>query len=280
MLKKLNNLSDIKINNKWINHEDDLFLFFSASLTLKLDNYKQTIFNLNLEIHKLTIKYEFLMPLSPDYCEHYKIDKFEHYKEFLLQNQDKPELFQVKNYEFYKYDLNQISKIYFKDKQGNLISKYVHYLPNGHYGNPVVVESKLEITENDPIHKYSYDDCPLRIQSRTTSKLKDRVEVGFVIESHCSIWLDKTTNFKFMNEEGKIILFNFLDNKEIAYKNTPRLNSFLRDLKELILSYGGNCLLCDYESYIESNNNLDSKIDAENRRGLLLENKLIYQENI
>jgi len=275
-------LSEIRINNKWINHEDDLFLFFRARLILDLENYKQSLFNLNLEIHKLTDKYEFLMPLSPNYCQYHKIDKFEHYKEFLLQNQDNPELFQIKNYEFYKNNsyLNQISKMYFKDNKGDLISKYVHYLSNGYYGDPVVVESKLEMNEKDLSHKYSYVDCPLRIHSRTSCKLEDKIEVGFIIESHCSIWLDKTPNFKFMNKDGEVTFFEFSDNKEIAYQNTPRLNSFLRDLKALILKYGGSCTFYDYASYLESNDNIKSKIDADNRQGLLLENKLIYQEDV
>lgn len=63
------------------------------------------------------------------------------------------------------------------------------------------------------------------------------------------IWIDKVGQLKIWNEQGTEWSFApEVDNSEIALLNTPRLNSFLRGLKELGSKYGGKWF---FESDIE-----------------------------
>lgn len=60
-----------------------------------------------------------------------------------------------------------------------------------------------------------------------------------------------------------------VDNSELAYLNTPRLNSFLRDLKKLCFEYGANKF--EFE-------NLGLQDFSEN--GVLFDGEVIYYEDI
>ncbi len=63
------------------------------------------------------------------------------------------------------------------------------------------------------------------------------------------IWLDKVGQLKLWNQDGTEWRFaEEEDNSELALLNTPRLNSFLRGLKELGIKYGGEWF---FESGIE-----------------------------
>jgi hypothetical protein len=61
----------------------------------------------------------------------------------------------------------------------------------------------------------------------------------------------------------------WVDNSELAYLNTPRLNSFLRDLKKLCFQYGAT----EFEF-----ENLGLKDFSEN--GILFDNEIVYYEDI
>lgn len=268
------------INNKWINDEDNVFLFFGCSLILNEDDYRKKVNQINIKLNELTIKYEILMLLTKEYCDYHGIDITENYKDFLSKNKELPKLFEKNDYEFYKNDINRISKMFYKNIYGELEGKYVHYLVNGLYGIPEVIESRLNMDDVAFLDNYGYMDSPLRVITRDVKLMKDKtIECGFIIESHCSIWMDKTPNFRYMNKNGDIEFFEYSDNKDIAYKNTPRLNSFLRDVKNVILEYGGKCTIYDYESYLKTNNNPKHEAEALNKKGLCLEGRILYQED-
>jgi hypothetical protein len=65
-----------------------------------------------------------------------------------------------------------------------------------------------------------------------------------------------------------------IDNSELAYLNTPRLNSFLRELKKLCLFYGGEFT---FENLIDEDPNKPSWI---NENGILMNGEIIYYEDI
>ncbi len=52
-----------------------------------------------------------------------------------------------------------------------------------------------------------------------------------------NLWIDNKKTKRDPNIGGKGF---WVDNSELAYLNTPRLNSFLRDLKKLCFDYGAN----------------------------------------
>lgn len=60
-----------------------------------------------------------------------------------------------------------------------------------------------------------------------------------------------------------------IDNYDLALLNTPRLNSFLRDLRELTTSYGAKFA---FESFSE-----EAKVSSS---GILLNNELLYYEDV
>ena len=70
-----------------------------------------------------------------------------------------------------------------------------------------------------------------------------------------------------MNKEDEII-----DNRLIAYRNTPRLNSFIRELKNFVLKNEGTW---DFDLDIGSVK--ENQVPPD---GILLDGQLIYQEDI
>ena len=80
-----------------------------------------------------------------------------------------------------------------------------------------------------------------------------------------SIWLASIPNY----ETGRKYM---LDNKILAYRNTPRLNSFLRDFKELILEFGGVWYMGGNRGGISD--------ESLNMDGIPIDGKIIYQEDV
>lgn len=124
-----------------------------------------------------------------------------------------------------------------------------------------------------PLSKYKYNRLPYRQENFTIwgegqkiDNLKkiniEDIDIGFSIRIYSEFWFQKT--FYKSNYDYK----NGFDNSFLAYHNTPRLNSFLRDLKELwIDKYEWDFLL--FEEWHDTTNN-----------GILLDNQIIYQEDI
>lgn len=104
------------------------------------------------------------------------------------------------------------------------------------------------------------------------------IQISFSIEIFSDFWFETISrNRKLWNKNyGKPYLDYddeeheepSLDNRYIAYRNTPRLNSFLRDLKILFVGKYGWSYDSDYE---------DNDI---RRNGIPLDGKIIYQEDI
>ncbi len=94
-------------------------------------------------------------------------------------------------------------------------------------------------------------------------------EVSFYIESESTIWLEEIDVY--MDEQEGYTRLDFpVDNHFIAYRITPRFNSFLREIKNKIEKLGGIFKLDETESKM--------KYITEN--GILLDGRIIYQEDI
>lgn len=88
-------------------------------------------------------------------------------------------------------------------------------------------------------------------------------DIGFSIEIRSEFWFEKV----FWNQNSPS-LKESVDNKWLAYHNTPRLNSFIRDLTQLwVDKYGWE--FGYFEGWYESG-----------KDGILLDGKIIYQEDI
>lgn len=272
----------MKLNNTWINHEDEVFVRFTCALTLPKDTYLDIIFALNKVFHRLTYTYELLMTLSPEYCEHYDINYFDHYFDFLEKRKKVPNFFPIGGYEFYENKPSRISKIFYKDQSGKLISSYVHNIGNGPNGIPRVLLNDRNIRKELDKQQYYYADSPLLIERPVFVMESDNakfVSVSFNIVSHCSFWLDITPNFKYFDVDNNLQLLEFSDNRAIAYANTPRLNSFFRDVRIAVEVYDADCWLYDSKGLLSFNYENIQK-DGEERMGLKLDNEIIYQEDI
>ena len=120
-----------------------------------------------------------------------------------------------------------------------------------------------------------YPFRPLRIIG-SVPKIKEEqtfVDFKFNIISHLSIWFE-TSRLK----EGV-----FHDNKILAYRNTPRLNSFLRDLRQLVDKYGGKWEFESEGKLLHYNYGWDYSFPFEsvyNDHCVPLDGKIIYQEDI
>lgn len=92
--------------------------------------------------------------------------------------------------------------------------------------------------------------------------LADERDIGFSLELHSEFWFEFAKRYEAGNDEkGK-------SNKLLAYNNTPRFNSYLRDLKNIwVNKYGWNVELSDrwYET---------------DQDGIKLGGKIIYLEDI
>ena len=91
------------------------------------------------------------------------------------------------------------------------------------------------------------------------------------------IYLSITNDVFFLELDNKKCKdFDYpVENSELAYLNTPRLNSFLRDLKNLCFKYGAT----DFEFYnLHDDNSKEPKYFSQ--KGILFNNEVLYYEDV
>lgn len=268
------------LNNTWANDEDNCCFQFNVFLILAKEDYLEKLLVFNKKLHAITWKYRLLMTVSPDYCEEKGIDYLDHYNQYLLKKKDTASILPRIGYEFYEKGIDSVSLMFYCGEDNSLISEYVHYLQNGLYGNPVYAKNGKDVDVND-LNKFVYDSSPLLFDNFASAKVDDlnnRVEISFSIESHLTIWKDYVYGFKYLDESGRVEILKCSDNRKIAYRNTPRLNSFLRDLQYLVSEMGGRCELYDFT--LADNVTNKAKENNSSRKGLTLDGKIVYQEDI
>lgn len=108
-----------------------------------------------------------------------------------------------------------------------------------------------ESFQNKKINWINYFDLRPPVSVQLLSKIKGKpFRYNDIVGSiRSDIWLDRVNQLKIWNKDGTDYeLAGEADNTELAKLNTPRLNSFLRDLKNLGEKYGGKWF---FESQIE-----------------------------
>lgn len=114
---------------------------------------------------------------------------------------------------------------------------------------------------------------PLRCSAHQPVIHDGFVKFTISLISHSSIWFERTqTNF------GQVH-----DNRLLAYRNTPRLNSFLRDIYALVQQMGGKWFYESEGKRMHYNMGWDYEFpfeEAYNDHCVPLGGKIIYQEDI
>lgn len=165
------------------------------------------------------------------------------------------------NYSLKLYDLKQ-----WENYKGNgrctILAPYI--LPNMQLVNKILdcqgyVYTILSLENTDSLYKidlfeYDFED--------------NTVHVG--INSSSNIWWEEIVVTILEGEawNNRQVFNPPLNNRPWAYRITPRFNSFLRDVKEVINSLEGNVLLEEY----------NKKYVTED--GILLDGRIVYQEDI
>lgn len=157
----------------------------------------------------------------------------------------------------YKYYSNEFkypfTKLFFFE--GNkIVEKNVSELCNVNYRASYITLEKIyernqfKYFNFDP--KYSEMIPPVKlIMSNVRKDEKTNFwSIGGSLNS--DIWLENVSNLKLPCEENYMKQIEISDNREIASLNAPRMNSFLKGLKDIADSFGGDWFL-EFEKSIE-----------------------------
>ncbi|MEZ5049117.1 MAG: hypothetical protein R2766_05655 [Saprospiraceae bacterium] len=134
------------------------------------------------------------------------------------------------------------------------------------------VNSKMELYDHYErdywidYNQLSYKCAPLSINFAKLPREKLKWELSYSLWSE--IWVQKLHRVDHETSDLYTI-----DNSPIAYRNVPRINSFIRDIKVLVQKYESKYSFGIFHKNDEIN--YETAID-----GLPLDGKIIYQEDI
>ena len=236
----------------YINHFDAFD--FSLEIPLNEENYKQKI-------------------LEFDACF------FEKGAEFGIYNFIEAE--KINNGETHKYINDYVAcrtKNMFKEEPGYItlggINNWDYYLnsadPESSFitiNIPIFDQGEWEYKAVDPFGLFSKDsamkDFDRQFDYKTKKKWNNIIEIEFF--SRSNIWYDE---IEYSQLKEFMIVDPPANNRPVAYRISPRFNSFLRDLKNKTYSLGGEFIL----------NVPSSKLSDDGY--ILLDGQVIFQEDI
>ena len=158
------------------------------------------------------------------------------------------------------------------------VSLYPLYKKEGYYYYPtyLFVSAKDKIAQKiisiDPLismenslkKSNSHGSIPIRVE---LSMREDKLKLLCYIDNDVfNLWIDNKKTKQDPEIGGKNL---WVDNSELAYLNTPRLNSFLRDLKSL-------CFKCGATEFEFENLGLNDFCED----GVMFNGKVVYYEDI
>lgn len=237
---------DIKVENSskyWTDFEGELSVYYH--LKWIDDNAKIKFINNEANFIKkyvsLSYKYGLVIPLNYDE-QNLPIE----YQEYKLNNEAKGVSGSNLMYFMYKYNTNLVypSKLFtsINDKAPKTI---------------INIDPYTELEEIEKVYLH-YGGMPFRVEL-----LKKETEIKILC------YLDNDI-FNLSLENKKCRDFEYpIDNSDLAYLNTPRLNSFLRELKKLCFEFGANEFEFENLGLIDYSEN-----------GVLFSKEIIYYEDI
>ncbi len=230
--------------NKWIATLNTEVFDYYLKIPITKDNFIEKIYTIEETILKYGNKFN-ILKIIPDFLlNRYKQNKFNAYKR--LKKSDFIFLFD--------FDLCTDEKIKIKDLEEEEANFYM-YSEEGE-----VILKSFNLTEN--IIFYTLGDAVTYEEIQQN----DVNEISIVFCSDSNIWFDEVDSENIIaysenKEENE-------DNIELALLNTPRLNSFFREIKQVTEKLGGKWSL---------ETNYPDKVTED---GILIDGRIIYQEDI
>ena len=128
----------------------------------------------------------------------------------------------------------------------------------------IVSIDPLLTLENHKLRTFSHGSIPIRIE--LIKRNSERKVLCYIDNDLFNSWIDNKKTKSDPEIGGKDC---WVDNSELAYLNTPRLNSFLRDLKKLCFKYGATKF--EFE---------DLGLNDFTENGILFGDEVVYYEDI
>lgn len=265
-------------NNWFFTMEYGIFpVYIYINIPFK-DNSFESVLKLYETIFRVGEKFKLFQLLPNDVKQEYEIiDSANLYYEGMLESFSKIKennfirFFDLKAWSFYN------EKIISKGKEMNIkLFDLTCYDENGILEERKYSAKDFELlvrtipaNENFSIENYTEEmwGYPLDIGDAvikpTDFKLHTDKSMSIVLRSFFDIWFEEVMGYGYADENKD----NY-DNRSVAYRNTPRLNSFLRDVKKEVLKLGGEWKMgSDYPKYVTE-------------EGVLLDGHIVYQEDI
>lgn len=129
---------------------------------------------------------------------------------------------------------------------------------------PEKIISINPIINTNGIIKNNYFSPPIRVEI-----IKNEKEIKFLTFIDNDLFLLEIDNKKTKAAPTIGGKGNWIDNSDLAYLNTPRLNSFLRDFKQLSIEFGATKI--EFENL---------GIEEFSEKGVLFNKEIVYYEDI
>jgi hypothetical protein len=173
------------------------------------------------------------------------------------------------NFDLYKNEFNDFryhNPMLFMQTEGKnwLFPSYLFVNTEGEPQKIVSIDPFIKLDQIGEKKISSSSSMPIRIE--LTIGLKETQLVYYLDNDIFNSWIDNKKTKRDPEIGGKDL---WVDNSDLAYLNTPRLNSFLRDLKKLCFEYGAT----DFEF-----ENLGLNDFCED--GVMFNGKVVYYEDI
>lgn len=136
--------------------------------------------------------------------------------------------------------------------------------PKDNLPRSIISIDPLITLENSTTKFSSHGSIPIRIE--LLKQENERKVLCYLDNDIFNSWIDNKKTKRDPEIGGKDC---WVDNSELAYLNTPRLNSFLRDLKKLCFEYGAN----DFEFE-------DLGLNDFCKDGVMFNGEIVYYEDI
>ncbi len=229
--------------NKWIATLNTEVFDYDLMIPITKDDFIEKINIIETTILKYGNKFNILKVIPDFLLNRYKQSKFNAYKR--LKKSDFIFLFDFglcTDEKIKIKGLEEESNFYMYSEEGEIVLKSFNHTENiifYNYGDAVTYE---KLQQNDV----------------------NEISIGF--NSYSNIWFDEVDSENIIaysenKEENE-------DNIELALLNTPRLNSFFREIKQVTEKLGGKWSL---------ETNYPDKVTED---GILIDGRIIYQEDI
>lgn len=236
---------------KWVKSLEDTYIFyFTFSLPVTNQNWKEQILSFDEEFLAKSLKYS-LLYFEPSILSEYR---------------------GVKSKNFFVGHDRQVALL---DFNNHYCSNTIQFPDKYYIDVPTLDGDKFVYTKESFFNRYSTDkllEFDSLIGAIHLMDIEDLVDyqdicVSVKFSSSSNIWLEEIEIGEDLN--GKLhYLETPKNNSSWAYRIAPRFNSFLRDLKLKVEEQGGS-------AFLEEHN-----MKYVTEEGILLDGKIIYQEDI